>query len=615
MLQRNVQGFPDKRNVFRYRSVLNAVIIIFCVLLSNSFPLFASKTNYPFFIRAKSHYTEEITKKSGQSPDNHEIDSILRIAGTAPSFEMAYSVSRRISLYLLEQAKYPIALDILNETRKYLESRSVKTPAEQSRISSIYNIIGAIYEETGLWNEALELYMQSLHLCNEINNQAGKAKVYNNLGKLYFSRNELDKAEGLYFKAAEINKSLGIKPELFNNYNNLAGSFKQRNNTKKALEFALIALNQLDIHRDNYDLSILYSNIGNLYQDMRNFTVALSYYHQAVELQDRNMFQIPLIHTWLSIGSVYDALKNNDSVVKYLSLSLNLAQKTANPSQKLDVFLYAAKYYQKTENYRQASRFYSEYVRLNDSLTVLNSLNKIEQVQAVYEVINKEKDNQILQQKINLQQLSLQRQRIIIAASALIFLSLVYSLLMLQKNRRRERQKTEVMARQTDLFHKKEKEILLDKEHALELELDHKNRQLTSYALHLARNNEFISRTTNELKQVLLAINPKDKERTEQIRWILSSLQQYSTGNDWEEFRLYFQEVHQSFEKNLTSAFPTLSPHDKKICALLKLGLSTKDIASITFRELRSVESARNRLRKKLGLAADVNIHSFLSQF
>ena len=84
---------------------------------------------------------------------------------------------------------------------------------------------------------------------------------------------------------------------------------------------------------------------------------------------------------------------------------------------------------------------------------------------------------------------------------------------------------------------------------------------------------------------------------------------------DWEEFRLYFQEVHQSFEKNLTTAFPDLSPNDKKICALLKLGLSTKDIASITFRELRSVESARNRLRKKLGVSSEVNITNFLSQF
>jgi len=168
---------------------------------------------------------------------------------------------------------------------------------------------------------------------------------------------------------------------------------------------------------------------------------------------------------------------------------------------------------------------------------------------------------------------------------------------------------------QAELLHKQEKEFHINKEHSLELELDYKNRQLTSYALHLARNNEFVQTTTDDLQQILLGINPRDKERSDRIKEMISDLHQYSTGHDWQEFRLYFEEVHQSFEKNLSTAFPDLSPNDKKICALLKLGLSSKEIASITFRELRSVESARNRLRKKLGLAADVNIHTFLSQF
>ena len=156
---------------------------------------------------------------------------------------------------------------------------------------------------------------------------------------------------------------------------------------------------------------------------------------------------------------------------------------------------------------------------------------------------------------------------------------------------------------------------MLQNEQTLKIELDYKNRQLTSYALHIARTNEFITKTTQDLKQILLELKPHEKNRADLIRQTLSDLHQYSAGNDWEEFRLYFEEVHQSFEKNLQATFPDLSPNDKKICALLKLGLSTKDIASITFRELRSVESARNRLRKKMGLSADINIHTFLSQF
>jgi tetratricopeptide (TPR) repeat protein len=377
----------------------------------------------------------------------------------------------------------------------------------------------------------------------------------------------------------------------------------------------LIALTQLDIKKDFYDLSISYSNIGNLYQDMNNLPVALSYYQQAAGIQERKSFQIALIGTFLSISSVYQSLNRLDSASYYISKSMKLVEILNNPSQKLVVYRSAAKYFEKTQNYKKAFELYSKFVLLNDSLEVLNSLTKIEQIQAVYEVINKEKDNKILQQKINLQQLAIQRQRIFLIGIVAIVLFCFYFVYNLIRNNRRERGKNQMIMKQADLLHQQEKSTLLNKEHNLKLELDYKNRQLTSYALHLVRNNEFVLKTTEELKQILLEINPRDKKRSDRIRQMISDLHQYSSGYYWEEFRLYFEEVHPSFEKKLNAVIPNLSPNDKKICALIKLGLTTKEIASITFKEIRSVESARNRLRKKLDLTADVNIHTYLLQF
>ncbi|MCK9218501.1 MAG: tetratricopeptide repeat protein [Bacteroidales bacterium] len=590
------------------------LFISWLTIFSCSF-LYANNQQFSFYNKALLHYKKELAASPKNILENNTNDSILININDSVDLQKALSVSWKIGLFLLEQGKHPKALDIFNDIRSFLETKHNKTKEDQKKISSIYNIIGAIYEETGLWNEALDLYMHSLQICNENNNMAGKAKVFNNLGKLYFSRNELDKAEGLFFKAIEINKALNIRSELFNNYNNLGGIFKQRDNIKKALEYTLIALNQLDINKDFYNLSIIYSNIGNLYQDIGNYPVALSYYQQAADIQEKKSFLIALIHSDLSISSVYEIMRNSDSATGYLSKSLHLAENLGNPSVELELLRASAKFYQKRGNFKLSSGYYANYVNLNDSLEALNSLTKIEQIQAVYEVINKEKDNKILQQKINLQRLALQRQRIILITGLIIFIFLGYFLFNLQGNRKRERIKNEFITRQTELLHQKEKEMMLNKEQNLTIELDYKNRQLTSYALHLVRNNEFISKTSDELKQILLSLSSIEKEKANHIQGILSDFHQYSTGNDWEEFHLYFEEVHQSFYQNLATAFPNLSQNDKKICAFLKLGLSTKEIASITFRELRSVESARNRLRKKLGIAADVNINNFLSQF
>lgn len=76
----------------------------------------------------------------------------------------------------------------------------------------------------------------------------------------------------------------------------------------------------------------------------------------------------------------------------------------------------------------------------------------------------------------------------------------------------------------------------------------------------------------------------------------------------------YFEQVHPSFYKNIEEKCPDLTIKEKRLCAFLRLGLSTKDIASITFTEVRSVESARNRLRKKLDIASDESLIEFLSQ-
>jgi hypothetical protein len=343
--------------------------------------------------------------------------------------------------------------------------------------------------------------------------------------------------------------------------------------------------------------------------------VALSYYHQAITIQRRKFYPDALINSLLSVVSLYESTGNLDSAFVYISEAQVAAGQQTSPSQRLMVIKSSALHFTKTGNFRKANEFYTRFLKLSDSLEMLNSLNKIEQIQSVYEIISKEKDNKILQQTVNLQQLAIQRQQIVLFVALIIFLFLAFFLFSNHRNRKRERKKNELIAAQAEILHQREKEMLIDKEQNLKLEIDYKNRQLTAYALHMARNNEIITKATEQLKQILLGINPRDKEKSDRIQQILSELLQYPAGNDWEEFRLYFEEVHQSFEKNLTSSFPSLSANDKKICALLKLGLSTKDIAAITFRELRSVESARNRLRKKLELAADVNIHSFLSQF
>ena len=73
--------------------------------------------------------------------------------------------------------------------------------------------------------------------------------------------------------------------------------------------------------------------------------------------------------------------------------------------------------------------------------------------------------------------------------------------------------------------------------------------------------------------------------------------------------------MNSSFYKVLLDKYPSLTAKDLRLCVLLRLGLTTKEIADITCKEIRSVESARNRLRRKCELSQEVDLFKFFNRF
>lgn len=83
----------------------------------------------------------------------------------------------------------------------------------------------------------------------------------------------------------------------------------------------------------------------------------------------------------------------------------------------------------------------------------------------------------------------------------------------------------------------------------------------------------------------------------------------------WEEFEFRFQQIHSGFYDRLTKACPELSLNERRLCAFLKLDMTTKEISDITGQSIRAVNMARTRMRKKLELTnTDTGLFEFLSK-
>ena len=79
------------------------------------------------------------------------------------------------------------------------------------------------------------------------------------------------------------------------------------------------------------------------------------------------------------------------------------------------------------------------------------------------------------------------------------------------------------------------------------------------------------------------------------------------------EFELRFKEVHTDFYNELNKEHPDLTLNETKICAFLRLNMSTKEISAITHQSVKSINMARFRLRKKLNVDRDENLISYLN--
>jgi len=86
------------------------------------------------------------------------------------------------------------------------------------------------------------------------------------------------------------------------------------------------------------------------------------------------------------------------------------------------------------------------------------------------------------------------------------------------------------------------------------------------------------------------------------------------SDEDWDTFKLYFEQTNQGFYDNLARVNNSLTPTELKLCTLIKLNMNIKETASVMNIEPTSVKTARHRLRKKLQLKQGQDLAAFIRQ-
>lgn len=157
-----------------------------------------------------------------------------------------------------------------------------------------------------------------------------------------------------------------------------------------------------------------------------------------------------------------------------------------------------------------------------------------------------------------------------------------------------------------------ERIIAQQQKQLLEIELTSKSKELASLALDMAQRQRVI----DNLKDTISEQKRKGSITTNDIDSLLKHIDSDIGDSEfWNIYHNNFDLIHENFFRNLVASYPTLTPVDLRFCALLRLNLSTKDIAKFTSLTVRGVETARYRLRKKLGIKDKESLVQFLIDF
>jgi tetratricopeptide (TPR) repeat protein len=504
----------------------------------------------------------------------------------------------------------------LNEQALSYYQQALKIAASQNNTEQLLGIktnIGCLYTDIGKYPEALSCYLQAKQLAQSAGIKQHLPRILLNISRLYILMDKKSK-DGLttLLQCVGLCKEVKDSAALALVYNNLGTTYFKNGQPQKALSYYVLAL---PIHQQQGNTegeAGIYNNIGEIYFSQKNFVSALQYYTKAYELSTSIEEKRDQSIYLLNIGTVYSKQKKYNQAIDYLLQSRNIAMSIKAYDEMQYSMLYLSEAYSLKGDYKQAFHHQQEYQTLHDSVYNEKNTRIMKEMQVKYETDKKEKDLLIKEEQIKVLDAETK-----VNTNRLIFL-IVLLVLIIGTSAVIYSWQRKVMAKNKELASSEKKlmELELQKSHLekenLNKELEYKKKESMHIALQIVSKNDFLENMKESI--VTATTYLKEKESTQVLDKLVARIDKdISISKDRNEFYAQMEQINNSFFEKLLGKYPTLTDTDKRLAALLKLNLSSKEISAINNISSSSVDMGRHRLRKKLDLGPDESLSQFLN--
>ena len=478
-------------------------------------------------------------------------------------------------------SKYPEALENFRKALHYYDEIG-----DQPSEGDILGSIGGVFHNMNLYDSSMVYYKGSLNIYKELGLLDGEGFTIESMAIIQKQLGDFNKSIELHSQSRALFQEANDSFGLMSNANNLGIVYKTINEYEKALEeyqrvydFAI----KMD-HKGG--LMSYYVNSGILQNKLSRYKEAESTLRQGIAIAEE--LRIPIAISDAKSALARSLLHQNkfEQAIKEANQSIAIANEIGSLEKEQDAHEVAKDIYITQGKSALAIPHLEKYQSLKDSIFQIERTKQVNELQTQYETEKKDAEIILLNKDIEIE--SVKTQRLWGGLALMLFSGLALFYGNVQRSRKKE------------LILSQEKAIAIERQEKAEQLLEFKKKELTAKVLQLAKKNEFLHELETEIAELQSSVDASVGKASSRISRMIQ--RDSVDDNEWDQFANEFSSVHQEFLDRLRERFGSFSKGEMRLIYLLRMNMTSKEIANILHISSEGIRKARYRLRKKMDL-------------
>lgn len=515
----------------------------------------------------KQQEAEVLIKKSVDALYNNPQEAIYYASKVIAMFpEETANDQKATAMFYHSQAEKLLGNFDLSIKNLY-DALDYVTPGNKELKGQIYALTGALYNKLTDYNKAIEMNEKAISIFKSIGDSISIALCYNDRGIIHYSMNEFQTADQFLQQALAINRA------------------------RKNLRGISANLNNLCLYEGNFDEK-------------------LGFINEAIIINKNLNSQWSLGENYNNMGKQYFYAKQYDNALQALHKAREVASSIGAKELICDNYEYSSWVYNALGDYKNAYKCLMQLHTLSKELQSGSKLRIIEQEISHKRYLDQQRKAEIKEQAYEIELLKRN-----LFTLSVVFVSLIILSIFLYKWYKRRKNMQLMVARYNLEQSEHELAELKIRQKELELKsvqnaLDNSRQEATSFAVFLHSRNEMLEKIREMIKQ---GYKMEQQTLIPHLKKVNAFISQYQNGDKANSTLLMaVEEKNQEFLQRLVERHPNLTQGEKHLASMLRVNLSTKEIAMLTGNVPKTINMNRYRLRKSLNLSSEEDLTDYL---